>query len=164
MSVCFYVTPTKPRSHINITAKIIIPGSICMWRKKNVSMESIILTSSAPFKAGSIIQRPRKLEIMHYCVQLWSEKVQCLLLVLRLFPVPIEQLTNVQMLSLQFYIALIVWQNLEARARDVFSIIPRTASAWRVAGLSFSKLFLGNGGFSKLWELAHSAMPEFTCW
>ena len=100
---------------------------------------------------------------MRYCVQLWSIKVQCLLLVLRLFPVPIVQLINVQMLSLQFYIALIVWQNLEARARDVFSIIPRTAPAWRVAGLSFSKLFLGNGGFSKLWELAHSAMPELTC-
>ena len=166
MPVCFYVKPTKPHIHINITAKIVIPRSNCMWRKKNVSMESIILTSSAPFKAGSIIQRPKKLEIMHYCVQLWSIKVQCLLLVLRLFPVPIEQLTNVQMLSLQFYIALIVWQNLEARARDVFSIIPRTAPAWwRVTGLSFSKLFLGNGGFSKLWELAHSAiMPGLTCW
>ena len=161
MSVCFYVTPTKPRSHINITAKIAIPWSICMWRKKNVSIESIILTSSAPFKAGSIIQRPRKLEIMRYCVQLWSEKVQCLLL--RLFPVPIEQSTNVQKLSLQFYIALIVWQNLGARARDVFSTISRTAPAWRATGLSFSKLFLGNGRFSKLWELAHSAMPELTC-
>ena len=131
-----------------------------MWRKKNVSMESIIFTSSAPFKAGSIIQRPRKLEIMHYCVQLWSEKVQCLLPVLRLFPVPIEQLTNVQMLSLQFYIALIVWQNLGARARDVFSTISRPAPAWRVAGLSFSKLFLGIVGFSKLWESAHSATPD----
>ena len=160
MSVCFYVTPTKPRSHINITAKIFISGSICMWRKK----KALFSPHQHHSKQEASYRGQEKLEIMRYCVQLWSIKVQCLLLVLRLFPVPIEQLTNVQMLSLQFYIALIVRQNLGARARDVFSTISRPAPAWRVAGLSFSKLFLGNGRFSKLWELAHNATPDLTCW
>ena len=127
------------------------------------AMESIILTSSAPFKAGSIIQRPRKTgnNALLCPTVIWESSMSTTCS--SKFPVPIEQLTNVQILSLQFYIALIVWQNLGAKARDVFSTISRTPPARRATGLSFSKLFLGNGRFSKLWELAHSAMPELTC-